>query len=161
MNDSALKNSVKIEGIETLEKSVDEIRSHKKTFVVAALNSIFPVGLEVIYSGGIDTSANVRMTPSLEQLKEIFKECKDIIQKDKGYFVIYDFGYYTKDNNFRNLIIMLSFIPDTLNIKDKMAYSSSIAYILHSIVVNHHIPLHEMEELDFDKICDKCMFIRK
>ncbi len=162
MNESSVfQTGIQIEGLEKLLEEVECIRAHKKSFLISTLNNLSPVGIEVIHTGGFDSSTNVRMMPSIEKLHEIFNECYNKIDKTKGYIVIYDFGYYTNDNNYRNFIIMVSFIPDSLNIKYKMAFSTNISYILHKVGIDYHIPLHDFEKFNFDYIRQKCLLKRK
>lgn len=148
--------AVSISGIGSFVEEVANLRSYKNSFVVSTFEDINPITLQVISSGGLDRSTNVRDVPTPEQLSLIFNECRQNLKHSKGYFVAYDFGYYNEHNNFRDIIVMISLIPDTMSVKEKMAYSTNMGYIMNALNIAHHIPLHELDEFTYDHIGSEC-----
>ena len=150
-----------IGGIEDFRTQAARLRKHERTYVVATFKDINPVAIKVLSSGGKDRSANIRDIPSKEELLSIFDECKGSIEGDKGYFIVYDFGYFTDEQLYRNLIVLISYLPENLSIREKMAYSSNMLSVSGAVDIAHHIPLHEMEEFTYANILNECMRIQR
>lgn len=115
-----------IEGIDAFLEETGRLKSHQKKFVTATFKNIFPVILKVVASGGVDTSSNVRDIPSEENLRSTFETCGQEINPELGYFIAYDFGYYCAKNNYRDMIVMISYIPENLNIIYFVSLNSSV-----------------------------------
>lgn len=155
------QNIITIEGLDKFANEVQKLRFHQKSFVVSTFEKIFPVILKVVASGGVDTSNNVRKIHPIEQLNDIFQACKRTIKPEMGYFIAYDFGHYTDDNTYRDMIIMISYVPETLGVKDKMVYSTNMAYIMGALEISHHIALYDIDDFTYEYIRNECNRIKR
>lgn len=148
-------------GMGAVLDEVSVIRSHGSTYVIFDLEKIDPVKIRVVGKGGLDTSGNVRETPPQELLMKTFGECRALINKDASYFVVYDFGYYNDRNNYRDMIMLISYIPDTLSFRHKIAFASNIATIMSRLSISQHIETHEIEEFTYEAISQECSRVQR
>lgn len=155
------QNSLEIKGLRSVESAIKDIKSHKSTYIVFDFDNIDPVQIRVLSVGGIDTSSNIRATPSVEQLQNVFSACRDHIQSDKACFIGYSFGYYNEKNNYRDMVLLISFIPDGINFRQKIAYASNVALLLARLDIPVHIQAHDLSDVEYSRIASECSSIQR
>lgn len=156
-------NSTKLDirGFDGVEEEVQKIKAHKGTYTIFEVSQIDPVALHVVYSDGIDNSGDLRSTPAEEELQKIFESCRSKVFPDRSYFIVYDFGYYNEKNNYRSMMILVSYIPESVNLRNKIAMSSNTAAILSALQIPMHIEAHEMIEFSYQRLKADCSSIQR
>lgn len=149
------------DGFAAVEKEVNQIKSHKIQFVIFDFGNINPVEMRVVASGGIDNSANLRITPNNDELHSVFNSCSSKLEKGKPYFVVYDFGYYNTQNSYRSMIVLVSLIPDDLGFRDKIAFASNINMLQVRLGVALRIEALELCDFTYDKLLEVCSSIQR
>lgn len=155
------KTLEEIKGLKMVEDALKQIRVHEKTFVVFEISSIDPVMFNVVKVGGLNTSGNVRATPPIDNLTTVFDECVKSMDGNKPYFIGYDFGYYTASRDYRNMILLISYIPDSINFRQKIAYASNVSLLLNKLNIPLHVEAHDMEDITFKRIVSHCSSIQR
>lgn len=150
-----------IGGFEKVQDEIYKIRTRKLTFTIFEISKVDPVELYVEVSGGIDSSDNLRSTPTEEELLEIFNKCKSSLDESKSCFIAYNFGYYTQNGNYRELIMLISFIPESVNLRNKIAMTSNTAAIQNALEIPIHVQAHELEDFTFKRLMSECMSIQR
>ncbi|KAI4290898.1 cofilin [Pancytospora philotis] len=150
-----------IVGMGDIEREVQKLLAHKQKFVVFDFASINPITARIVSHGGVDSSADLRATPSMETLHRTFAECRGKLDPSNAYFVVYDFGYYNDRDCYRDLVVFISYVPDSLSARQKMAYASNVASVLAFLGLAQHIETHEMDEFTFESIYAECMRIQR
>lgn len=150
-----------IEGYSQVEPEVLGVRTHKKTFAIFEISQIDPVALKVVASGGIDTSVDVRATPTQEELENVFSECKKFLKKESPCFIVYNFGYYNEKNCYREMVLFISFIPDVSNLRYKIAMTSNTSVLQGFLNTPMHIGIYEMEDFEYENLKKECSTIQR
>lgn len=156
-----MNQSCAIEGYSQVEPEVLGVRTHKKTFTIFVISQIDPVALKVVASGGIDTSADVRNIPTEDDLKNVFEECKKLLSKEKPCFVVYNFGYYTENNSYREMLLFVSFIPDLSNLRYKIAMTSNTSVLQGFLNTPMHIGIYDLEDFEYENFKKECSTIQR
>ena len=150
-----------IPGYSQVEPEVLGVRTHKKTFTIFEISQLDPVALQVVASGGIDTSANVRAILSEEELKNIFEDCRNLLKKEKPCFVVYNFGYYNDKNCYREMLLFVSFIPDFSNLRYKIAMTSNTSVLQGFLNTPMHIGIYDLEDFEYENFKKECSNIQR
>lgn len=150
-----------IKGYEKVHGEVQRVRTRKLTYTIFEIGSVDPVELIVKTSGGIDGSVDLRSTPSEQELVEIFEECKSQLIESKAFFVVYNFGYYNEKRNYREMIMLISFIPEQEGLRKKIAMASNMATLLNLLEIPIHIQSDELSEFTFDRLERECLSIQR
>lgn len=150
-----------IQGFEEVEKETSKVKLHKTTYTIFHVSQIDPVKIQVVFSGGIDTSQNVRSTPSEQEIHETFEECRSKLKETNCCFILYNFGYYNDKNNYREMIVLISFIPEEVNLRSKIAMTSNTAVLQNSLQIPVHIEVHELEDFTFERFKSECSSIHR
>lgn len=150
-----------IRGFDDVEKEVLRIKARKGTYTIFEVSQIDPVALHVVSSNGIDSSGDLRSIPAEEELQRMFETCKSKISSDKSYFIVYDFGYYNEKNNYRSMMVLVSYIPESVNLRNKIAMSSNTAVLLSALQIPMHIEAHEMVDFSYRRLKADCSSIQR
>lgn len=150
-----------IEGIDMINEEIKMLKFHQKTYVIFDFKKINPVVSRLVASGGLDTSGNIRATPPLEVLTSTFAECQGFVNPEKPYFIVYDFGYYNDKNCYRDMIVMVSYVPDSLSFRHKIAFASNMSYILSKLDISQHVQIHEIDDFTYANIRSECARIQR
>lgn len=154
-------HTCKIEGYEEVEDEIKKLRLRKLTYTIFEISRLDPVELHVKASGGMDISSDLRRTPSEKELLNIFTECKSQLSENRASFIAYNFGYYNEKANYRELIMLNSFIPEGEGLRKKIAMSSNVAAIQNSLQIPIHIESHELDEFGFERLKTECLYIQR
>lgn len=146
-----------IEGIDTIRQETASLVAHKQKYIIFDFKNIDPIRIRLVAIGGSDTSLDVRAKPSLEDLLSTYNECIHKINPAEPCFIVYDFGYYNDRDCYRDMVTFISYIPDDIGLKPKVAYASNMSHILDVLKVSLHIQTHEIDDLAYEAIRGKCM----
>jgi Cofilin/tropomyosin-type actin-binding protein len=163
------KSHCGIKGISDLEKHILHIKTHKIKYLVFAFKNLgngkqpsqSELEIEILYKGGQDTSSDPTITLPEETLKSTFKECIGILEPDKPCFIVYDFGYYNETGNYRDMIVLISYIPDSVHFKQKVPYSSNAVYLQTAFDISRHHAVHDKDDLTYDILMKDCSNIQR
>ena len=150
-----------IQGYSQVEPEVLGVRTHKKTYAVFEISQLDPVALQIVASGGLNTSVDIRITPGKEDLTRIFEECKTKLKKDSPCFVVYNFGYYNDKNCYREMVLFISFIPEEANLRNKIAMTSNTSILQGYLNTPMHIGIHEFEDFSYENFEQECSNIQR
>ncbi len=150
-----------IQGYVDVEPEVLGVRTHKKTYAGFEISQLDPVALKIIFSGGLNTSLDVRITPPKEDLKRVFEECKAQIKKDFPCFIVYNFGYYTNKNCYREMVLFISYIPEDANLRNKIAMTSNTSILQGHLNTPMHVGIHEFEDFNYENLENECSNIQR
>lgn len=150
-----------IQGYDEVKKEIMDIKIHKKTFTVFEVSSITPVGLVVVVSGGIDSSGDLRSTPSPQLLDDTFNACRASLNTSKPCFIAYNFGYYNEKNNYREMIVLISFIPENADLRNKIAMASNTTALRNALQIPTFFQIDELEEFTFAGLMNECSSIQR
>lgn len=157
---SVEEDPVGIKGINAISEEVMKLKFHKKTYVIFDFEKTEPVISRLICSNGLDMSGNVRARPSQDMLRATFEECKGLIDPARPYFITYVFGYYNDSDRYCDVVMMISYIPETLNFRHKIVFASNTSYVLSKLDIGHHIQIHEMRDFNYEDIRAECIRIQ-
>lgn len=148
-------------GFDAVEQEVLKIKTHKGTYTIFEVSQNDPVTLRVVYSDGMDTSDDLRFIPAEDELQKIFESCKARISPERSYFIVYDFGYYNEKNNYRSMMILVSYIPESVSLRSKITMSSNTAVILSALQIPMHIEAHEIADFSYRRLKADCSSIQR
>lgn len=150
-----------IKGYDEVNDEVSKIKSRKLTYTIFEISQVDPVELRVEISGGVDCSSDLRVTPSEEDLNKTFEECKKNLGETNASFVVYNFGYYTEKKNYREMMMLVSFIPENANLRKKIAMASNTSVLRNSLEMPVYIETHESNEFTFSRLKQECLSIQR
>ncbi|KAM0680812.1 hypothetical protein GINT2_001086 [Glugoides intestinalis] len=150
-----------IQGYDEVEKEIMDIKIHKKTFTIFEVSSTSPVSLVVIVSGGIDSSGDLRSTPTPELLNDTFNSCRASLSTVNPCFIAYNFGYYNEKNNYREMIVLISFIPENADFRNKIAMASNTAALRSSLQISTLFQIDDLAEFTFKGLMNECSSIQR
>lgn len=150
-----------IKGYKDVEAEISKIRSRKLTYTIFEVCKVDPVELRVSTSNGIDNSFNLRSTPSEKELLSVFDQCKSQLKESSASFIAYNFGYYSENNNYREMIMLVSFIPENVNLRHKIAMTSNTAALQSALQIPVHLEAHELDDFTFTRLMSECVSIQR
>lgn len=150
-----------IQGYDSVKEELKKLKTRKITFVIFEISQIDPVQLRVLSTGGIDSSSNLHSTPDEALLKETFENCKKQLMPTKASFVAYNFGYYNDKNNYREMVMLVSYIPEDVNLRHKIAMTTNTAVLQNTLNIPLLVEAHELDDFCFKRFFDKCLSIQR
>ena len=143
-------------GFEKVKKYADDIRRRKVIYCIFTIDPVDPVGFKILHVVENNLQVSAKDIISKENLEKTFEECKSKITDGSGYFIAYDFGYFGPENDFRNLLCLFSFIPDSLKVKSKVVFSKSSLELAELLGMAKHLPVKSTADLDYKEIRQMC-----
>ncbi|KAI5171270.1 cofilin, partial [Pancytospora epiphaga] len=98
---------------------------------------------------------------SSEELVKTFEECKSILNPESLSIVAYDLGYYTKNNNYRSMVILISYVPESLDPRHKVALASNMSSILESLNITQHFHVDDLNDYSYEYFKAQCSLVQK
>lgn len=154
MSDTSLNE---ICGLAEIKEEVSKIKAHKLSYTIFNVSSIDPVGFQIVHSGGIEKSRDVRAVVSQENLNNIFASCKNNMDLDTSSFIVYDLGFYNKANNYREVVVLIYYISDNTPIRKKIIMASNVETIMNKLDVGILVKIQDPEDFSYDKIKENCI----
>ncbi|WUR04193.1 putative ADF actin-binding protein [Vairimorpha necatrix] len=149
-----------VPGFTDVEREVESLRKRSNMYTVFNIPNLDPVTYKVIKNGGLDYKGELTINYQENILKEIFEECMEIVKANSPCYIIYDFVFYDKDL-WKNTFCLISYIPDSLKIKEKVAYSTNALTLIKDMRIPLHISCTKKEELTFNEVKERCSKFRR
>lgn len=145
------------DGFNEVMELTNKVRSRELLYVVFTVDPINPVRYRIIkvLKNNFQSSARDKMLKN-DIVENLYKLRSDI-SDGMGYFVIYDFGFYKSDESFRNILCLISIIPDTLKVNARVAFSTLSLQLPAMLNVEKHIPFNNTSDISFEDISRICM----
>lgn len=144
-----------VPGLKEVKQDVKRIKERAAMYTIFNIPDINPVIYQVIKNGGIDQKGELIINYNEEELREIFSKCIQNVKEGNPCYIVYDFVFHDK-GLWRNSFCFISYIPDTLNIRKKVVYSTNALSVIEALDVPLHISFTKIEELTYDGVKDKC-----
>lgn len=110
-------------------------------------------------------SGGVEKIRKEEELRESFdnlkKDVKKLFEEKKSAFYIpYDFGFYIDEENYRTVVILICFLPESLKPTKKVFYSFSKSSFLSLSKISRSFDIFDLEDLSYDSLLTEIKLIR-
>ena len=143
-------------GFSEVKEAVNSVVFRKKLSVVFSISRNDPVELTVDSNLAQNAIGTVKTCPTKDAVEAAFKEflkmCEE--QKDKPFYVVYDFGYFTKEDVYRSTMILISFIPEKTKGLTKMIYSTNVQSLKDSFAIPFLFEANAIGDINYNKIRD-------
>ncbi|KAK6090679.1 hypothetical protein P3W45_000402 [Vairimorpha bombi] len=148
-----------VPGLDDVKQEVKRLRERAAMYTIFHIPDINPVVYKVVKNGGTDSKGELTINYSEKELRDIFSKCIENIKEDHPCYIVYDFVFYDKDL-WRNTFCFISYIPDTLNIRKKVVYSTNALSVIEALDIPLHVSFTRIEELTYDEVKDRCSKFR-
>lgn len=151
-----MRGQPNIEGIETVKQEVDELNSHGLIYCIFEISLKPSVSIKTVAT---KQNPNKDFPSTLipeTTLMEIFEECRAQITPANPYFIVYDFGYYNDQGNFRKLQILVSYTPDSADLRVKFAMAAHTMDLSNCLKIPMIIEIHDFTDLSYNHIKTNC-----
>ncbi|EOB15497.1 actin-binding protein of the ADF family, partial [Nosema bombycis CQ1] len=122
-------------------EEVKKLKDRSAMYSVIKIVNIDPVTYSVVKNGGINMKGIIKCDYDEDVLKKIFSACIDEIKEDEPCYILYDFVFFDK-GLWKNAFCMISFIPESLHIFKKVAYSTNALRVIDEVGILFIFLLH-------------------
>ncbi|KAF7684387.1 Cofilin [Astathelohania contejeani] len=149
-------------GYDQVKKNVENVTNKMAFYTIFNIPEIQSVELQVIKTLEHDTPGDMRSTPSPERLKEVFDDCLASMDFSECYYIVYDFGFYRSPGEYRNMVCLISYIPEgSCAIKKKFVYSSTAVKLADSLRIQKHVSFNSKDDFTYDAMIKACASHKK
>ncbi|EEQ82658.1 hypothetical protein NCER_100589 [Vairimorpha ceranae BRL01] len=148
-----------VSGLDDVKMEVQKLRERYGMYTVFHIPNLDPVTYKVVKKDGKDMKSELKTNYDERTLRKIFLKCVEDVREDFPCYIVYDFVFYDKDL-WRNTFCFISYIPDTLNIKKKVVYSTNALRLIEALDIPLHISFTKMDELTYDEVKERCSKFR-
>lgn len=144
-------------GFNDVMEEADRVRSRELVYAIFTIDPVNPVNYKIVTTQKNSTQSSARDVTTKEELVTNFDSLRSQITDGKGYFIVYDFGFYKNDTSFRNVLCLFSIVPDTLKVNARVAFSTSSLQLPTMLNVAKHIPFNNVNDIVYENISRICM----
>lgn len=145
------------DGFNEVMSEADRVRARELVYAIFTIDPINPVEYKIVKIRKNSAQSSARDIVAKAELLSNFESFKSEISDGRGYFIVYDFGFYKHDDNFRNMLCLFSIIPDTLRVNARVAFSTSSLQLPGMLNVAKHIPFNNVGDVQFKHVAKICM----
>lgn len=144
-----------IPGLDDVENEVHRLKKRFFEFLIFNISNMDPVEYQIKTTGGKNYTGELIINYNEKDLIETFNRCKENVEQGVPCFIVYDFVFFEK-GLWKTSLCLISFIPDTLNIRKKVVYSTNALNLKGLLEIPLHISINNVEDLNYSNIRDKC-----
>lgn len=148
------------DGFQAVSNEVASVKKHKLIYTILAVSDINTVSLTVIKSLENPHSGDLRYILDENTLILYLESLKSQLDAQKSYFIVYNFGFYTNNNEFRQKMIMISYIPESEKAKIKFAMAFNFRKLSDAFEIQINIEAQSISDLTYHNIKSACQTAR-
>lgn len=145
------------DGFNEVMIEADRVRSRDLVYAIFTIDPVNPLQYKMIKTLKNISQNSARDIVIKKELVKNFDSFILDISDGRGYFIVYDFGFYKQDESFRNILCLFSIIPDTLKVNARVAFSTSSLQLPGMLNVSKHISFNSVGDIQFEKVAKICM----
>lgn len=150
-----------IPGLDAAREEIMKIKAHKLSYTIFEISQLDPVAFRVVHSDGLKDRRDHRALVTQDELLKTFDACKSKMQPKQSYFIAYDFGYYNELNNFREMVVLISFVSESENLRKKIIMASNTSEIQKHLDLSMLVEIHDFNDLTYEKLKSECAMIQR
>ncbi|EQB60207.1 cofilin-like protein [Vairimorpha apis BRL 01] len=144
-----------IPGLDDLENEVQRLKKRYFEFLIFNISNLDPIEYHIKKTGGKNYNGELIINYNEKKLIETFNICRENVEQDVPCFIVYDFVFYEK-GLWKTSLCLISFIPDNLNIKNKVVYSTNALNLKRLLEIPLLISVNNVDDLTYENIKDRC-----
>jgi len=145
-----------MEGLDLIKKEVSDIKTYNLIYSIFELSLSPSVSIKIVNSKKHPNKTCYNTIIEETDLINAFEDCKSKIKPQNPYFIVYDFGYYNDQRNFRRLEALISYIPDSVNLKVKFTMAAHALGLSDIFNIPMLIEIHDISDLSYQHIKTEC-----
>lgn len=148
-------------GFQGVKDQVELVRKRKLIYTIFTIEPINPIEFKVLDSCKNNYQSTAKDIIKQEDLERTFMECSKLLKENQGYFIVYDFGFFGTDGEFRSMLCLISLIPDSLAVNKKFTFSSCSLTLADNLMVAKNVLIKSLSEFSYQEVKEKCMAHKK
>ncbi|KAK1351125.1 putative cofilin/tropomyosin-type actin-binding protein [Hamiltosporidium tvaerminnensis] len=149
-------------GLDEVKRESEKLKRRESIFVIFNIPSFKPVEFAILDTYERTNSSASGDAMDEKEMRKIFDICKSKIKKNSCCYVIYDFGFYRNDRAFRNMVCLITYIPDDhCSANDRVIYSNSGLLLTSSLSISKQMTFNSFEEFTFNNLVERCSSHKK